>query len=497
MGGDHLHRGDGGENDESDGGGGDRRERDSSNCGDRDGDDGENDDDGNDDVGDFGDDGGDASSSSSSSSSSSGPLEGGGGCVVGAMDPFDRSPVHRAPASASTSTTTTRTTTTSPSCIAQMDAASKAGRDGRTEEEERGGGGVAAINPFDRSPTTTTLSSPTCTHEMDDAEDGRDGGTGARGGEAAADIIVLEGGEDGGYSQYSFIDDSSRSDGRRDEDEDDDARPPRDEGKQGWIKDLRETATTNAESSAWDERESLFDDDDIDDEDDDEEDGGGGGGRRTTRFDDDEDGDNKPWDKCSRYLLLPILRRTCRPHTRPPCGARSCGAMSPDRRNMICRVVIIVFMIGTITFTCLDLLILHKYLHVWLDGILAWLGVNPVSGGLAFIGVFVVGSLCFFPVALLSLGAGYAYHDIYGLGFGIFYSFLVCYVGCLLGAVVCFARSRFLMRRLIERFSDKYPIVRAVDRAFETNGFRIFLLLRLSPALPFNALVRWTENPFC
>jgi uncharacterized membrane protein YdjX (TVP38/TMEM64 family) len=51
------------------------------------------------------------------------------------------------------------------------------------------------------------------------------------------------------------------------------------------------------------------------------------------------------------------------------------------------------------------------------------------------------------------------------------------------------------MRRLIERFSDKYPIVRAVDRAFEMNGFRIFLLLRLSPALPFNALVRWIDTP--
>ena len=85
--------------------------------------------------------------------------------------------------------------------------------------------------------------------------------------------------------------------------------------------------------------------------------------------------------------------------------------MSPDRRNMICRVTIIAFMIVTITFTCLDLLILHRYLHVWLDSILAWLSVNPVSGGLSFISVFVVGSLCFFPVALLTLGAGYAYAD--------------------------------------------------------------------------------------
>jgi hypothetical protein len=78
---------------------------------------------------------------------------------------------------------------------------------------------------------------------------------------------------------------------------------------------------------------------------------------------------------------------------------------------MICRVTIITFIIMTISFTCLDQLILHRYLHVWLDSILAWLSVNPVSGGLGFISVFVVGSLCFFPVALLTLGAAYAYTD--------------------------------------------------------------------------------------
>merc|ERR1719161_3350006 len=44
------------------------------------------------------------------------------------------------------------------------------------------------------------------------------------------------------------------------------------------------------------------------------------------------------------------------------------------------------------------------------------------------------------------------------------------------------------MRRLIVRFSARYPIVRAVDRAFESQGFRLFVLLRVSPAMPFNAL---------
>lgn len=200
--------------------------------------------------------------------------------------------------------------------------------------------------------------------------------------------------------------------------------------------------------------------------------------------------------------LLRIVHRICHPHIHPPCSRRywenhnrntaqqnSRRRLSPRQRRILCRSIIILFMIVTITFTLLDLLILHQYLHHWLDSTLAWLHHNPISGGLAFIGIIVMGCLCFFPVALLSLGAGYVYIELYGLGLGIFVAFLVCYTGCILGATVCFARSRYLMRQLIIRYSAKYPIVRAVDRAFETKGFRLLLLLRLSPAMPMNALV--------
>ena len=204
-------------------------------------------------------------------------------------------------------------------------------------------------------------------------------------------------------------------------------------------------------------------------------------------------------NKCCFYFLR-IIHRICHPHIHPPClllqrrhpkcCCCSCiDRISPRHRRIICRSIIITFMIITITFTLLDLLILHKYLHVWLDDTLAWLQLHPVSGGLAFIGIFLLASLCFFPVALLSLGAGFVYIELDGLGLGIFVAFIVTYIGCLLGAAVCFARSRYLMRQLIERFSVRYPIVRAVDKAFETMGFRLFLLLRLSPAMPFNALV--------
>ncbi|KAL7539443.1 hypothetical protein ACHAXR_009287 [Thalassiosira sp. AJA248-18] len=196
------------------------------------------------------------------------------------------------------------------------------------------------------------------------------------------------------------------------------------------------------------------------------------------------------------YCFVNSLHRMCHPRIHPPCISQlsnphlpQCLERIPPRaRKIICRSLIIIFMTITISFVCLDLLILHRYLHVWLEKTLAWLTAHPVSGGVAFIGIFLFASLCFFPTALLSLGAGYVYTDLYGLGLGIVVAFVVCYVGSLIGAAVCFARSRYLMRQLIERFSVKYPIVRAVDRAFETMGLRLFLLLRLSPAMPFNAL---------
>mmetsp|Transcript_21827 Transcript_21827/g.43721 ORF Transcript_21827/g.43721 Transcript_21827/m.43721 type:complete len:740 (-) Transcript_21827:34-2253(-) len=196
---------------------------------------------------------------------------------------------------------------------------------------------------------------------------------------------------------------------------------------------------------------------------------------------------------CS-YCLRRLVVQVCRPHIQSPCCFSSprlpkcLQRISPRKRQIICRSLIILFMIITITFVCLDLIFMKRYLHSWLRAILEFMEENPGWGGLSFVGIFVIASLCFFPVPLLSLGAGFVYIELYGLGIGICVSFLVCYIGYLCGAAICFARSRYLMRRLIVRFSEKYPVVRAVDRAFETMGFRIFLLLRLSPAMPFNAL---------
>jgi hypothetical protein len=45
-----------------------------------------------------------------------------------------------------------------------------------------------------------------------------------------------------------------------------------------------------------------------------------------------------------------------------------------------------------------------------------------------------------------------------------------------------------MMRDLVELFAERYPIVKATDRAIQRKGRKIFLLLRLCPIVPFNLL---------
>lgn len=63
-----------------------------------------------------------------------------------------------------------------------------------------------------------------------------------------------------------------------------------------------------------------------------------------------------------------------------------------------------------------------------------------------------------------------------------------CFLGSVIGAMIAFLRARYLMRDLIYLFAKRYPLVRAADRALKRKGFRIMLLFRLCPLIPFNAL---------
>ncbi|KAG7352386.1 SNARE associated golgi protein [Nitzschia inconspicua] len=134
-------------------------------------------------------------------------------------------------------------------------------------------------------------------------------------------------------------------------------------------------------------------------------------------------------------------------------------------------------------------LIFGKYIVQWLHDFILWMSTHSIEAVFAFIGIFVVATLIFIPPTLLIFGAGYAFTvALDSVWMGILASVLSCFMGSCIGATIAFLRARYMMRDLIELFSKRYPLVRAADRALTINGFRIMLLLRLCPILPFNGL---------
>jgi uncharacterized membrane protein YdjX (TVP38/TMEM64 family) len=98
-------------------------------------------------------------------------------------------------------------------------------------------------------------------------------------------------------------------------------------------------------------------------------------------------------------------------------------------------------------------------------------------------------TLVMIPPSILIFVCGYVFTEATdSLAQGIPAAVLASFAGCAVGAVLAFVRARYMMRDLFQLFSQRYQIIRAVDHALQHNGFRVMLLLRLCPVVPFNGL---------
>ncbi|GMI76079.1 hypothetical protein like AT1G03260 [Hibiscus trionum] len=84
------------------------------------------------------------------------------------------------------------------------------------------------------------------------------------------------------------------------------------------------------------------------------------------------------------------------------------------------------------------------------------------------------------PAAVLTLGGGYL--------FGMPVGFIADSIGATLGATVAFIFGRTIGRSYVISKLRNYSQFQAVAIASERSGFKIVLLLRLVPLLPFNVL---------
>ena len=101
-------------------------------------------------------------------------------------------------------------------------------------------------------------------------------------------------------------------------------------------------------------------------------------------------------------------------------------------------------------------------------------------GPVLLAGIYAVACVLFVPGSILTLGAGFL--------FGVVRGTIAVSAGSVLGATAAFLVGRTLVRGWIEKRIAGYPRFRAIDRAVGMEGFKIVLLVRLSPVFPFNLL---------
>lgn len=98
---------------------------------------------------------------------------------------------------------------------------------------------------------------------------------------------------------------------------------------------------------------------------------------------------------------------------------------------------------------------------------------------LAFIAIYALGAVLLFPASVLTLAAG--------AGFGLWKGALYSWLGATAGAAAAFLVGRHLARERVRARLGADPRAAALERAIAEGGWRIVVLTRLSPILPYVA----------
>eukprot|EP00904_Undaria_pinnatifida_P013388 jgi/Undpi1/917/HiC_scaffold_10.g04381.m1 len=122
-----------------------------------------------------------------------------------------------------------------------------------------------------------------------------------------------------------------------------------------------------------------------------------------------------------------------------------------------------------------------------LKDFLQWVEDNPGQGAIAFAAVYIFTTVCFIPGSLLTLGAGLVFGRALGTAWGVLVGSVAVLVGATIGAILAFLLGRFVLREQAQGLFNKFKVLKAVDRAIESQGLKLVVLLRLSPVVPFSA----------
>lgn len=116
----------------------------------------------------------------------------------------------------------------------------------------------------------------------------------------------------------------------------------------------------------------------------------------------------------------------------------------------------------------------------YLTALLEWVHKLGVWGPIVLAGFYVVAAVFFLPGSVLTLGAGFL--------FGVREGLLTVVIGANLGACAAFLVGRTVARDWVSKKIRGSANFAAFDDALGREGFKVVMLLRLSPLIPYDLL---------
>lgn len=113
----------------------------------------------------------------------------------------------------------------------------------------------------------------------------------------------------------------------------------------------------------------------------------------------------------------------------------------------------------------------------WALALRAWIAALGLIGVVLFAAIYVIGTVLLAPGSVLTIAAGFAYG---------FWGLPIVLVAATIGASLAFLIGRYAVRDRVRRLLETRGDIAAIDHAIAAEGWKIVLLLRLSPLIPFN-----------
>ena len=115
----------------------------------------------------------------------------------------------------------------------------------------------------------------------------------------------------------------------------------------------------------------------------------------------------------------------------------------------------------------------------WIEALSSKVAQLGALGPIIYFVLYVVGTVILAPSPLMSIAAGVAF-GWWGLPLAV--------ISATAGATCSFCLSRYFFGETLEDWLMQRPVSKAAKSAVDEEGWRVILLLRLSPVVPFGLL---------